>query len=168
MPGGFLYPKPVQNPYDPPRAELVPDPHLGLDSADLFIQTLPSPVLRTASLTWLALGLLSLFLAFRMVLSLVQNPLAGMLEAAEVVVGLAAFGVSTSVVRGSTGVAMVGFGLAPCALGLSVFALLTGSIAGLFGMAFSVFAVGLTAASLKDIAKIGMARRALKRANAVG
>jgi len=151
----------VSDPYAPPKAEAAGEPEIGKDSADLFIDTLPSPALRATGVVWLVLGLLSLFLGLRMLLSLRESSVAAALEAGQVALGISAFAVGSALMRGRPFAALVGFALSPFAFGLSLFALVTGSLAGLFGLGIALLAVVLTAVTLKEVAKVGRARRAL-------
>jgi CHASE2 domain-containing sensor protein len=158
----------VNNPYAAPKADLTRDPHAGKDSADLFIETLPSPVLRAAGVAWLVTGILNLFLAFRMILSLVATPVALLLEASHVAVGLVAFAVGAGLMRGRRVASLAGLALTPFTLGLSAFALVTGSLAGLFGVVLTFVSIALTLATLKEVGRIGEARRALSQRSAEG
>jgi hypothetical protein len=151
------------NPYAPPRTDAPVDPHAGMDSADLFIESLPPPVLKAAGLSWLASGAIASLLLVRLLLNVEQNAFAGLLEAGQLILALGSFAVGVGLLRGYPALAVVGFVLAPFTFGSSVFALLTGSIAGLAGISVSGLAVLLTLVSWKALGKVSAARVALAR-----
>jgi hypothetical protein len=117
--------------------------------------------LKLASLGWLVSGILLLFLAFRLVLSLVPNPASASLEGAHVLLGLMSFSVVWGLVRGHRTLSIVGFLIAPGLGALSLFALFTGSIAGLSGASLSCLDVVMTAVTMTEVGRIGRARKAL-------
>jgi hypothetical protein len=151
------------DPYAPPRAPIGADPHAGMDSADLFIESVAPPILRAAAFAWLGIGAIACLFLLRLLLGVEPNLTAGLLEAGQLVLAIVAFSVGVGVLRGYPVLAIVGFGLAPLALAASLFALLTGSVAGLLGMGVTILAVVLTLASWKALAKVSAARVALAR-----
>jgi hypothetical protein len=151
-------------PHGPPGgAPAMPSIQTEADSADLFVATLPSTSLKLASLGWLVSGVLLLFLAFRLLLSVRQNPTGAALEGAHVFLGLMSFAVVWGLVRGHRALSVAGLLVAPGVGALSLFALLTGSIAGLLGMSLSCFDVVMTAVTMTEVGRIGRARKALRR-----
>jgi hypothetical protein len=153
----------TNNPYAPPKADVVGDHSYGKDGADLYIESLPSPFLRLALGTWVAAGVLSLFLGFRMLISLEQTATAVALELVHVVAGVGAFGVTYFLRRGQAWAALAGGVVAALLVGESFFALATGSIGGLVQMGLTVLAGILTVVSMKELTKIGRARAAMAR-----
>jgi len=153
----------TDNPYAPPKADAVGEHAHGKDGADLYIESLPSPLLRVAIGTWIAAGVLSLVLAFRMLIGLVQTSAAVALEVVHVVAGAGAFGVAYLLRRGRSWATVVGGTVALLFMGESLFALATGSIGGLAQMGLTVLAGTVTAVSMKELTRIGRARAAMAR-----
>jgi hypothetical protein len=151
------------NPYAAPRSSVAADMHAGKDSADLFMETLPPPVLKGAGFSWLALGGINCLLCLRMLLGLEQNVVAGVLEAGHFALALACFAACFGLLRGYAALAVLALPAAPISFGASAFALVTGSLAGMAGMGLVVLAVALTLASRKAFATVAAARVALTR-----
>jgi hypothetical protein len=151
------------NPYAAPTTSTDVNPHAGKDSADLFIETIPPPLLKGAGFAWLALGAVNGLLCLRMLLGLQQNAMAGLLEAGHLVLALACFAGGMGLLRGYPVLAFLTLPLAPLVFAASAFALVTGSIAGLGGLGLVVLASTLTLVSRRSFATVAAARVALAR-----
>jgi hypothetical protein len=147
------------DPYAPPRA-----PSLAVgptDDVDLFLETLPPPLLKAAFGALVIMGLVVLLLAVRLMIALVATPMAIALEAGHVVLGLLCFAVGWGIKSGHMPLLFVGFVVCPLVGVASIVALLTGSVGGLFGGALALTTVVLLAFNFQAVARIGRARRAI-------
>ncbi len=148
----------MTNPYAPPKAHARPAANDARDRADLYIDSLPPPVLKAAALAWLALSGLMAFFAAHILLDLRLTPVMDVVCVLHVALALSSFAVAIGLMRGRTALAVVGFGVTPFLMLACLFALLTGALAGLMGLSLVLGAPALTAASLKAVAKVGQAR----------
>jgi hypothetical protein len=147
------------DPYAPPRASSVASP---TDDVDLYLETLPPPLLKAAMGTLGILAFMMLLLAVRLMLAVVATPAAMALEAGHVVLGVACLVVAWGVRRGHVSLLFVGFAICPLAAIASVFALLTGSIGGLFAGALALASFALLALSYGAVGRIGRAHKAMR------
>jgi hypothetical protein len=151
----------VTNPYAPPASDASRLAHDGRDRADLFIDSLPPPILKAAALAWFATGALLAFFCLHILVDLRVTTVVGALAGVHAALGAAAFGVAMGLLRGRTSVAVIGFGVTPFLLLACAFALSTGALAGMMGLGLVVLSPALTAASLGSVAKVGKARELL-------
>jgi hypothetical protein len=149
------------NPYAPPESHARPAANDARDHAELFIDSLPPPVLKGAAIAWFALAALMGFFSVHILVDLRLTPAIGILCGAHVALAAASAGVGIGIFRGRTSLAVVGFGVTPFLLMACTFALFTGALAGLMGLGLVLIGPALTAASLKAIAKVGHARELL-------
>jgi len=153
--------QPSPNPYERPRAE-GSSALDALDDTELYVQTLPKPIVRMAGTCGIVLGILMLFLALRLVIA-ATGLLASLLEAAHVVVGIGTLIAAHGLWRGSIGRLLLGLVLAPVALAACAFATITGSLGGLFGAALAIVTFVLMAMSFGSVTTMAAARAALRR-----
>lgn len=153
------------NPYAPPTGgvaapqDVVPSN----DTSELFVQTLPSPALRAAGLCAVVTGLLLFFMCFRFVIVGVRGTVVTAAESAMIVGGILEIAVAWGVTGGRVATWFLALALAPLVGIVSLVTLLTGSIAGLFGIAMCVGNVVLLGVSFADVRRVGAARAALRR-----
>ncbi len=150
------------NPYAAPRGPEEPF-RAAFDSVDLFVETLPPPVLRAAIGVLIGIGFTMLVLFVRMTIVVAWNPTGVVLAASHMVMALVAFIVAWGVREGRIWLAVVGFALSPLVGVASLFALYTRSIAGLVGGTLALANVGLLVASLAAVETIGRAKAELAR-----
>lgn len=148
----------MTNPYAPPEAHAQAAANDGRDRADLYIDSLPPPVLKAAALAWLALFALMALFAAHILMDLRRTPVIDVVCVVHAALALSSLGVAVGLLRGRTALAMVGFGVTPFLMLACLFALLTGALAGLMGFGLVLGAPALTAASLSAVAKVGKAR----------
>lgn len=146
------------DPYAPPRAAFGVGPS---DDVDLFLETLPPPLLKAAYGALIIMGLVVLLLAVRLMLALVATPMAVAVEAGHVVLGLMCFLVAWGIKSGYVPILFVGFVVCALVGVASIAALLTGSVGGLLGGALALTTVVLLAFNFSAVARIGRARRAI-------
>ncbi len=151
------------DPYAPPRAASFVAPK---DDVDLFLETLPPPLLKAAYGALIIMGLMVLLLAVRLMLALVPTPMAMAIEAGHVLLGLMCFVVAWGIKNGYAPLLFVGFVVCPLVGVASIAALLTGSIGGLFGGALALTTVVLLAFNFSAVTRIGRARDAIAKRGA--
>ena len=150
------------DPYAPPRAApAAPAALAASDDVDLYLETLPPPLLKAAFGALVIMGLVVLLLAVRLMIALVATPVAMALEAGHVVLGLSCFAVAWGIKNGYVPLLFVGFVVSPLVGIASIVALLTGSVGGLFGGALALTTLALLALNFGAVARIGRARRAM-------
>lgn len=140
----------------------APQPY---DSTDYYVHTLPPPVLKALGGALIVAGILMCFLGFRLMLA-VQGSIASMLIAAHMLLGVPHFFLAYGVTAGKMWCMIVALLCAPAVGVLSVFALLTGSLAGLFGIALAVTLLVLIAVNFGNVSRIAHARREMQRLDA--
>jgi hypothetical protein len=154
--------EPERNPYERPRSEGGASALEALDDTELFVQTLPRPIVRMAATCALVLGILLLFLALRLVIA-TTGTTAALLEVGHVVVGVGCLIAAHGLWRGSVVRLVVGLALMPVALAACAFATITGSLGGLFGAALAILTFVLMAMSFGAVSTMAAARAALGR-----
>jgi len=151
----------MNNPYAPPTAHDAAPVVDERDRADLFIDSLPPPILKGAALAWFVMGLAVAFFLLHIVTDLVLTAVVIGVAIVHGLLALACFGVAAGLLRGKKSLAWLGFVLAPVLFIASGFALYTGALAGLMAMALVLLAPALTAAAWSSIGKVGRARELL-------
>jgi hypothetical protein len=152
------------NPYAPPSGPRPGALGQEVDVTELYVQTLPTPLLRGAMMVHLVFFFLFLLLAFRLRISLRQNDNAVLLEVAHLAAALASGAVARGLQRGASWALVVGFLQSPVAFAASLFALFTGSVAGFMGLIMAALNVVLLALNVSTVRRIGAARAAIVHA----
>ena len=179
MQPGHPYP-PQQQPYSQqyardPRAGFGPSPHGAhgyappppADSADLFVMTLPPPVLKAAGIASLVTGMTLCFMAFRLFV-FTTGTTSAIIQALMILSGISYFAVAKGITGGKLALAIVGFVMSPVVLVASIFTLFTGSIAGAFGVCMVTVVCVLIGVSIPAIRRIAIAKDQMKKLDGIG
>jgi len=151
----------VINPYAPPTSNEGAHEHDGRDRADLFIDSIPPPILKGAAILWFSLGVFVTLFFLHIVTDLRMTTVVGVLAVIHFALALACFGIGVGILRGRIGVAVLGLGVTPVIVMACAFALWTGAFAGFLALGLVLLAPALTAVSWKSIAKVGRAKALL-------
>jgi hypothetical protein len=154
------------NPYTAPSAPIAPG--LPTDSTDLYIETLPSPMVKTAGIAAILTGVAMLFCCVRFLLSGADGWLPLVIDAIFASVALIEFAVGWGVTGGRTLFVIVGFVAAPIVGILSLFVLVTGAFIGMFGGALALVDIIFLALAFPKVRRMGIARAEMKRRDAQG
>jgi hypothetical protein len=151
------------------------------DSADLFVETLPTPGLRAAIISAIATGGLLVLMAFRLILNVEGSVVVNVIECLMLFSGAAHFLCAGKLGNGRLWAALLLFALVPVVLIAALFTLVTGLTAtaltgepmallsffpAMAGGVLGVVECVLTAVSLPVIRRIGRAKAELKRLEA--
>lgn len=155
------------NPYSPPaRPQGAPAgqgaPGLPTDSTDLYIETLPSTIVRGAGICAAVTAIIMLFSLMRFLIGGAEGTFLVSIEGVLVLCALAEFGIAWGVTGGRVGWVIVGFGFTPLVLIVSALVLVTGSLVGMFGMSLAIVNVVLLALGYTKVRRMGQARAAMR------
>ncbi len=166
---------PTPNPYAAPQTgnaasgEAREKNHFTHDEqADLFVATLAPLLLKANVFTLVFASAFMVLFGVRLMLALVQSPVAIFLEVSQILLGVGGFIVARTILRGSTLAWIAGLVICPLCAIASLFALATGSIGGIFCGILSAGNVALLAVNWPVIKRIGGARKILREAGISG
>jgi hypothetical protein len=150
------------NPYAAPGAasDAIPG-----DTTDVYIETLPSPVVRAAGGAALLTGIAMLFCCVRFVVAGASGPVALVIEGTLVFLALLEFGVGWGVTGARSGWIYAGFAAVPFVGIASLFVLATGAFAGMAGMSLAIVDLVLLCLGFSKVRRMGRARVQMKRMN---
>jgi hypothetical protein len=166
---------PTPNPYAAPQTgnaasgEAREKTHFTHDEqADLFVATLAPLLLKANVFTLVFASSFMILFAVRLMLALVQSPVAIFLEVSQIALGLGGFVVARFILKGNTLAWIAGLVICPLCAIASLFALATGSVGGIFCGVLSTGNVALLAVNWPVIKRIGSARAVLRSAGISG
>ncbi len=149
----------IPDPYAPPSAEervALPE------GPDLYLETLPPPLLKAAVGVLGLMGAMMLLFALRLWLALRATPMATVLELVHLVSGVLSWVVAWGIYGGRAWLVWVGLLLSPIVGVASLFALLTGSIGGLLTGGLALANLVLLLLNVSHVQRIGRARAAMR------
>jgi hypothetical protein len=145
------------------------DPHAPpgpTDGADLYIETLPSPIVRAAGIAAMVTGITMLFACVRFFMSGAEGRSVLVAEGLLVVMAAVEFAVAWGVTGGRTALVFVGFAAAPVVGLLALFVLFTGAFVGSFGASLAMLDIVLLALALSKVRRMAVARSQMRRLEA--
>ncbi|MBX3206903.1 MAG: hypothetical protein KF764_17665 [Labilithrix sp.] len=150
-----------QHPYGAPQHPYGPAPHGHLPEQDEAAGFAPTLLVNVACIALVVVAVLMFVLMARLLLA-TRGTTGGLVAIGHGVLGLLALAGAIGVRSGRLALAIVGIVSCPLAAVASAFALLTGSIAGLAGGALSFVTLVVSVIALRDVARMGAAREALR------
>jgi hypothetical protein len=157
-----------KNRYSPPSHELSDPYQYATDATDIYADTLPPQSLKLTGMSLILTGIVVLFMALRIVLSLSSNMLSVLFLVTLVGAGLLQFLAAWGIPGGRTWLVVVALVLCPIVAIASVIMLLFGFLAGLGGAALAIVNFVLLLVNWGAVRKIAHARAAMRRLGAIG